>query len=333
MRRAATLIAIVVIATACSSAESELARMQDVPLVLAVDESGSEIVTYDPTVTVPVETDESVGNADLIEPDQTADDTLIEGAPSDDEPTTDAGDGGNDEPAPPPDAGVPVVEPVILERFPHDGTAFTQGLEFADGILIESLGLFGESSRRRVAPTTGEVTASARLGDELFAAGLTVIDATVIQLTWQQGVAIVSDVTTMFELSRFTYSGEGWGLCELADGRLVMSNGSGFLTFRDATTFEVVGELEVTINGEPSTNLNELECVGGSIYANVWLESNILEIDASTGGVQRIIDASGLVPGDLGPDDVLNGIAYRAETDTFFLTGKRWTVMYEVDFG
>jgi glutaminyl-peptide cyclotransferase len=331
VRRSATLFAIVVVAAGCSSASSELARMQDVPLVVSVDDSGSEVVAYDPTVTVtaPTEIDD-----DLFEP--APGDTEPEAAPVDDDPPIDTGNTGNtgdDEPTPPPDAGVPVVEPVILERFPHDGTAFTQGLEFADGVLIESLGLFGESARRRVAPTTGEVTASARLGDELFAAGLTVIDSTVVQLTWQQGIAIVSDLTTMFELSRFTYDGEGWGLCELDDGRLAMSNGSGFVTFRDVTTFEIVGEVEVTIDGEPATNLNELECVGGSIYANVWLESNILEIDVATGVVQRIIDASGLLPGDLGPDDVLNGIAYRAETDTFFLTGKRWTVMYEVDLG
>ncbi len=330
MRRLAILFAVAI--AGCSSAETELARMQDVPLVLAVDESGAEVVTYDPAVTIEVA--EQAGDDALFDPaptsadsvpagDETADDSVPEGAESD----------AGDEPAPPPDAGLPVVEPVILERFPHDGTAFTQGLEFADGVLIESLGLLGESSRRRVVPTTGEVTASARLNDDLFAAGLTVIGSQVVQLTWQQGVAVVSDLTTMIELSRFAYSGEGWGLCELDDGRLAMSNGSGFLTFRDATTFEVVGEVEVTIDGEPATNLNELECVGGSIYANVWLENNILEIDGATGGVQRIIDASALVPGDVGPDDVLNGIAYRAETDTFFLTGKRWTVMYEVDLG
>lgn len=330
MRRTATLIAIAIIAAACSSAESELARMQDVPLVLAVDATGSEVATYDPTVTVDV--DESDDGDDLFEPDP-ADDTLADRQASADQPAAGTNDAEDDEAPPPRNDAVLVIEPAILERFPHDGTAFTQGLEFADGVLIESLGLFGESSRRRVAPTTGEVTASARLGDELFAAGLTVTDSQVIQLTWQQGVAIVSDLTTMIELSRFSYDGEGWGLCELDDGRLAMSNGSGFLTFRDATTFESVGELEVTIDGQPAANLNELECVGASIYANVWLENNIVEIDVDSGAVRRIIDATDLVPGDLGPDDVLNGIAYRAETDTFFLTGKRWTVMYEVDLG
>lgn len=330
MRRTAILIAIAVIAAACSSAESELARMQDVPLLLAVDATGSEVATYGPTVTV--DADESDDGDDLFELDP-AGDTLPDGQTSANQPTAGTEDAEGDEAAPPQNDAVLVVEPAIVERFPHDGTAFTQGLEFADGVLIESLGLFGESSRRRVAPTTGEVTASARLDDGLFAAGLTVIDSQVIQLTWQQGVAIVSDLTTMIELSRFTYDGEGWGLCELDDGRLAMSNGSGFLTFRDATTFESVGELAVTIDGRPAANLNELECVGASIYANLWLENNIVEIDVGTGVVRRIIDATDLVPGDLGPDDVLNGIAYRAETDTFFLTGKRWTVMYEVDLG
>lgn len=251
------------------------------------------------------------------------------GDPAEPEPTTSEAPAEPDPVA----SGVAIIEPTVLERFPHDGAAFTQGLAFADGVLIESTGLLGESARRRVAPATGEVISSARLDSDFFGAGITVVGDQLIQLTWTQGVAIVSDLTTMLELSRFTYDGEGWGLCRLDDGSLVTSNGSGFLTLRDAATFEVIGEIEVTLDGQPTTNLNELECVGDSIYANVWLESNILEIDASSGKVTRVIDASALLPGDLGPDDVLNGIAYRAESNTFFLTGKRWTVMYEVSFG
>ncbi len=264
--------------------------MQALPVEVANDEN-----TVEPTPTT-----ESAATT----PDEAGD-------PAEPEPTTSEAPAEPDPVA----SGVTIIEPTVLERFPHDGAAFTQGLAFADGVLIESTGLLGESARRRVAPATGEVISSARLDSDFFGAGITVVGDQLIQLTWTQGVAIVSDLTTMLELSRFTYDGEGWGLCRLDDGSLVTSNGSGFLTLRDAATFEVIGEIEVTLDGQPTTNLNELECVGDSIYANVWLESNILEIDASSGKVTRVIDASALLPGDLGPDDVLNGIAYRARVE------------------
>ncbi len=297
--------------------------MQALPVEVTTDENGQENLVYalDDVVAEATPTTES----ETTNPDESDDPAEPELSTSEDPTETTV-------PAPD-DSGVAVTEPIVLERFPHDGAAFTQGLAFADGVLIESIGLFGESARRRVAPASGEVISSARLDPDFFGAGLTVVDNQVIQLTWQQGTAIVSDLTTMLELSRFTYDGEGWGLCRLDDGSLVTSNGSGFLTLREAATFEVIGEIEVTLDEQPTTNLNELECVGDSIYANVWLESDILEIDAASGKVTRVIDASALLPGDLGPDDVLNGIAYRPESNTFFLTGKRWTVMYEVSFG
>lgn len=320
--------------------------MQEMPQVLSIDESGNATPAYDPSVTVPAGDVEpnffddppanTVAPAESTPASNDGDDETSEGDPtSDDTPSPSGEDVGQTAPdegaenAPGP-SGVPVVQPTIVERYPHDGSAFTQGLEFADGVLVESLGLIGESSRRRVEPTSGEVTGSARLDDELFGGGLTVAGNQVIQLTWQQGVAVVADLTTLIELARFSYEGEGWGLCALDDGRLVMSNGSGFLTFRDPATFEPIGEIEISLDGGPVTNLNELECVGNMVYANVWLETDILEIDITNGDVLRVIDASSLVPGDLQPDDVLNGIAYRPETDTFFITGKRWTVMYEV---
>ena len=307
--------------------------MEDLPQVVSVDASGGESVGYDPAVTTP-STEDQV-EADSVAPPADSSGESVEDPGTDpEEPASDEGSADADEPAEPaPDSGVPVVNPTILERYPHDGASFTQGLEFGDGLLIESLGLVGESSRRKVEPTSGEVVSSAPLDSDQFGAGLTVVDTRVIQLTWQQGVAVVADLVTLIELGRFTFAGEGWGLCSLDDGRLVMSNGSGFLTFRDSTSFEPVGELEVTRDGNAVENLNELECVGTSIYANVWLENDILEIDATTGAVTRVIDASALVPDDRSPDDVLNGIAYRADTNTFFLTGKRWTVMYEVSFG
>lgn len=313
--------------------------MEDIPQVIAVDASGGESITYDPSVTVSSDGERDLFEQPLNQNDADALETTVDPADSDssdsggDDSEANASGESDPQPEPEPEPGVPVVQPTVIERYPHDGAAFTQGLEYADGVLIESLGLLGASSRRRVEPTTGDVTGSAGLSGDQFGAGITVVENQIIQLTWQQGVAVVADLTTLIELARFTYEGEGWGLCGLDDGRLVMSNGSGFLTFRDGTTFDPIGELEVTLDGTPVTNLNELECVGSMLYANVWLENNILEIDATTGEVTRIIDAAALVPGDLSPDDVLNGIAYRPETDSFFVTGKRWTVMYEVSFG
>ncbi len=298
--------------------------MEELPQVIAVDaESDDEAVEVAEADPEPASEEQPQPEV-FGSPEAGADDEAVEVAEADPSPadvTT--------QPAPP---GVPVVTPTIVERYPHDSAAFTQGLEFSDGLLIESLGLVGESSRRKVEPTSGDVIGSAPLDSDHFGAGLTVVDTNVIQLTWQQGVAVVADLVTLIEMGRFSFEGEGWGLCGLDDGRLAMSNGSGFLTFRDATNFEPTGELEVTRDGETVQNLNELECVGDSIYANVWLENDILEIDATTGVVSRVIDATALLPQDRAPDDVLNGIAYRANTNTFFLTGKRWTVMYEVSF-
>lgn len=313
--------------------------MENVPLVTTLDAAGNESAIYDPSATVLP--GEEPPAPDLFETSTTTEaasvtDSSVDGADESERTTDDQPSDPDDAPSEPePDAPstVPVVVPTIVERYPHDSAAFTQGLEFSDGVLLESLGLIGESARRQVQPTTGEVIGSARLDGDQFGAGLTVVDDRIIQLTWQQGVAVVADLVTLIELGRFTYEGEGWGLCELDDGRLVMSNGSGLLTFRDPDTFDVVGELAVTRDGEPVANLNELECVGSSVYANVWLENDILQIDVTSGAVTRVIDASALVPGDVAPDDVLNGIAYRAESDTFFVTGKRWTVMYEVTFG
>lgn len=304
--------------------------------MVSVNEAGVEVLAYGPAATTSVDTPAPNPADDLPDGEATTVRPTDEGSI----PKTDNGPETTSLPEvtppadpPPADGEVPVVQPTVVDRFPHDGNAFTQGLVYADGVLFESTGLFGESSRRRVVPTTGQVVTSARLEADLFGSGLALVDGRLIQLTWQQGIAIVADPTTLLEVSRFSYEGEGWGLCQLDEESLVMSNGSGFLTVRNRSTFAVIGEIEVTIDGEPTTNLNELECVGESIYANVWLDSSILEIDASSGRVRRIVDASALVPGDVAPDDVLNGIAYRPESDTFFLTGKRWTVMYEVSLG
>lgn len=327
MTRFAVLLASALLVASCSAAEAELARMEDQPQsVPATELEGS--AGGEPADEEQAQDERSDPPADTAPDDAPSNE---ESGGSDTPGEAEADTGGAEDPDEPATT-VPVVTPIVIERYPHDGAAFTQGLEFNNGLLIESLGLLGESSRRQVEVTSGEVIGSAQLDGDQFGAGLTVVDTQLIQLTWQQGVAIVADLVTLIELGRFTYEGEGWGICGLDDGRLVMSNGSGFLTFRDPTTFEVIGDLEVTRDGETVANLNELECVGTTVYANVWLENDILAIDSATGEVTKVIDAAALVPDDLAPDDVLNGIAHQPETNTFFLTGKRWTVMYEVSF-
>ncbi len=239
-------------------------------------------------------------------------------------------DGDTDDPAGP---TIPTLVPQIVNTFPHDPTAFTQGLEYLDGVLFESTGLYGESSRRRVGLTNGVISSSLPLTDDLFGGGLALVgEGTVIQLTWKEGIAILADPITLQEFDRFTYEGEGWGLCDQGE-QLVMSDGTSTLTLRDPMSFAAVGTVSVTRAGEPVERLNELACVGGFVWANVWLTNDIVQIDPSTGDVVAVVDASSLVPtGITDEENVLNGIAYNPVDETFFITGKRWDVLYEVDF-
>ncbi len=229
--------------------------------------------------------------------------------------------------------GVEVLEPEIVNTFPHDPLAFTQGLEFHGDLLVESIGEYGRSARRIVDPTTGAITAEVALPLEQFGNGLTISNDRLIQLTWKAGRAIIADPATLETIGQFDLEGEGWGICA-EDDRIITSNGSNRLTFRDPVTFVPIGTIDVTFDGQAVSNLNELECVDGLLWANRWLTTEILRIDPATGAVTGIVDARSLVPADqtLGQEDVLNGIAFRANTDTFFVTGKRWNTLYEVRF-
>ena len=217
----------------------------------------------------------------------------------------------------------------VLESYPHDPAAFTQGLELHDGTFIESTGLRFESSLRRVIPVTGEVTQIVDTPSDYFAEGVTRVGDELIQLTWTEGTAFYWDAAT-FELNKqVTYSGEGWGLCY--DGsRLVMSDGSADLIVRDPVSFEETGRVPVTYEGRPVTNLNELECVDDVVWANVWQTDLIVRIDPITGIVTGIVDGAALErpPGA----DVLNGIAWDETTQSFWITGKLWPNMYRVSF-
>ena len=222
------------------------------------------------------------------------------------------------------------LTPQLLSVRPHDANAFTQGLLFFGGSLFESVGLYGQSSLREVDPLTGEVLRQVEVPDEFFAEGLTRVGDRLIQLTWREGTALVYDLETFRRVGLFRYHGEGWGLCY--DGaRLYMSDGSATLTVRDPQTFVVIGRVPVTLGGSPVPLLNELECVKGAIYANVWQTNALVEIDKASGAVRTIVDASGLLTNaEAAQADVLNGVSYDPKQDTFFLTGKLWPKLFEM---
>ena len=220
----------------------------------------------------------------------------------------------------------------VLRELAHERDAYTQGLVWWNDQLFESTGRTGESTLRRLDPQTGRVEQRIDLPDQYFGEGLALVDRRLLMLTWTSERAFTYDRDS-FELGpTFQYQGEGWGLCHDGD-RLVMSDGSDRLTFRDPDTFEAIGEQFVRLRGQPLHRLNELECVDGSVYANVWEEDFLVRIDPETGRVADYIDASGLLQGDdLIGSEVLNGIAYDPTAETFYLTGKWWPKMFEVRF-
>jgi len=220
----------------------------------------------------------------------------------------------------------------VREVRPHDSGAFTQGLLWSEGKLYESTGEYGESSLRRVDPVSGAVEKQVSLPADLFGEGLALVDNRLIQLTWQRGLALVYDLETFEVIDRYSYEGEGWGLCD--DGyRLFMSDGTATLSLRDRDSFEEMDRLQVTLEGRALGALNELECAEGWVYANVYQTDAIVRIDPQTGEVGAVINAAGLLsPEEQAAAEVLNGIAYRSDTSSFLLTGKYWPSMFEVEF-
>ena len=232
-------------------------------------------------------------------------------------------------------AALQTLEPVVLATWPHDPDAFTQGLVWDDGRFLESTGRYGLSDLREVDAASGEVLRRRPLDARYFGEGLALVDDRLVQITYREQVAHVFDRATFEPLGRFTYRGEGWGLC--FDGEVLwMSDGSDRLTRRDPATFDVLGSVQVTREGRGVERLNELACVDDHVYANVWLTTDIVRIRTGDGRVDAVIDASALVPDDprvrQNPDAVLNGIAHDPVDERFFLTGKLWDVMYVVRF-
>ncbi len=230
------------------------------------------------------------------------------------------------------EAGVERLRVEVIAVYPHDSQAFTQGLLWHEGQLFESTGGYGSSTLRRVEIEDGRVLQRVPLPRDLFGEGLARVEDRLIQLTWQQGIAAVWDLERFEILDELAFGGEGWGLC--FDGEhLVMSDGTDHLFFREPDSLAEDRRIQVTLEGRPLHRLNELECVGDAIWANVWTQETLVRIDPETGRVTAVVEASGLLDeADSKGADVLNGIAYRQDKDTFLVTGKLWPKLFEVKF-
>jgi len=232
-----------------------------------------------------------------------------------------------------------VPDPLVVEvlaDFPHDPRAFTQGLLLDGDVLLESTGLYGQSELREVDLASGVVMRSKPLPSTHFGEGLVLQDGRLIQLTWKEGIAHLWDRQSFESLGQFNYTGEGWGIT--TDGtHLIMSNGSDRLFFRDPQTFAVVRELAVSVEGQPVTFLNELEYAENMVWANIWQQDFIVGIDPASGEVRSVVDARPLrallvrPPGAPAPG-VLNGIAFNPSQGTYYVTGKNWPTLFEVQF-
>ncbi len=224
----------------------------------------------------------------------------------------------------------------IIHSFPHDYNAYTQGLEYHGGYLYESTGRKGQSSLRKVAVKTGEVLQKTDVPDTYFAEGMTIWKDKIFQLTWQSGKGFIYDKNSFEKTGEFAYgnSREGWGLTH-DDKVLYKSDGTEKIWILDPVTFEEKGFISCYTHKAAVRELNELEFINGKIYANVWMKNVIIIIDPATGTVEGVADMNALVKAmsktqHLSKDDVLNGIAYDAENDRLFVTGKYWGELFEI---
>jgi len=219
----------------------------------------------------------------------------------------------------------------VVAVYPHDPSAFTQGLAVTDGRIYEGTGQFGSSSVRRIEIATGQVELMVPLNQEYFGEGITIFNGRLYQLTWQSHMGFIYELETLNVLDTFRYSGEGWGLTH--DGEhLIVSDGSSSIRFLDPETFAVLKRLDVRENARPVTQLNELEYIDGEVWANVWHEDRIARISPISGEILGWIDLRGLYPRSArGTEDVLNGIAFDPNTGRLFVTGKNWPQLFEIE--
>ena len=224
---------------------------------------------------------------------------------------------------------VTILNYSVINSYPHDSTAYTQGLVWYEGKMIEGTGLYGCSSLRSVNPLTGEILRIHNLSSTIFGEGLTVLNGKIYQLTWKNNICFVYDANSFKELMTFSYGGEGWGLT--TDGvNLIMSDGTSKLRFINPSNFTVMKSIDVMAEDVPVARINELEYVEGVIYANIWLTDTVIGIDPKSGRAIEKIDFSKLKNSDWSNTDVFNGIAYDAENKRMYVTGKLWPILYEV---
>ena len=228
-------------------------------------------------------------------------------------------------------AVVPKLGYEVVNTWPHDTKAFTQGLVFLDGKLIESTGQEGMSTLRSVELQSGKVLKKVDVPEPYFAEGIALLNNKIYQLTWQHRLGFIYDAQTFQKSGEFNYSGEGWGLT--TDGQsLILSDGSNRIRFLDPDSFKATKTIAVMDGKTPVSQLNELEFVNGEIYANIWHDDRIAAIDPQTGRVKSWIDLKGLLrPGEApNTEAVLNGIAYDQASNRLFVTGKLWPKLFEI---
>jgi glutamine cyclotransferase len=218
----------------------------------------------------------------------------------------------------------------IVNTYPHDTNAFTEGLVYSGGFLYESTGLNGASSLRRVDLTTGNVLQEYNLPIQYFGEGIAIVNNTIIQLTWQSNIGFIYNKTTFAVLGNFTYPTEGWGLT--FDGKqLIMSDGTDHLYFLNPTTFQQTGQIQVHDGNKAVVKINSLDYINGEVYANIWQTNTIAIINPETGQVTAWINLTGLPDSNNpNPDAVLNGIAYDQQNGRLFVTGKEWPNLYQI---
>jgi glutaminyl-peptide cyclotransferase len=229
-------------------------------------------------------------------------------------------------------AVVPVFGCEVVNTYPHDPKAFTEGLFYLNGFLYESTGLERQSTIRKVKLETGEVVQKVDVPPQYFGEGIVNWKQHLISLTWKSEVGFIYDLATFKLQRRFSYRGEGWALTQ--DGkRLIMSDGTPQLRFLNPDTLREAGHITVTYDGKPVPRVNELEWVKGRIYANVWETNMMIIIDPASGEITGMVNLEGLLSASdhlAGPDSVLNGIAYDAAHDRLFVTGKNWPKLFEI---
>ena len=219
----------------------------------------------------------------------------------------------------------------IVKTIDHQPNSFTQGLEIKDTRLFESTGLYGSSSLRELNMTSGEIIREINFDEDIFSEGISILNNSIVMLTWKEQHAKIFDIDTFELIGNYNYTGEGWGLCNNGD-IFIMSNGSSDLTLRNIDDFSVSSIVTVKENNEEISNLNELECVGDLVYANIWKENRIISINITSGIVQHSFSLESLSDNQKDSDSVLNGIAFSEQDNSFLLTGKNWEKIYFTNF-